>query len=669
MIPMRAILVCCLAVMLLILLEPLASPVYATAFPPLAVRVTQAGSVTITDAMLAQAGWLLPLPRERVTLSRRGQRLPLTDSGFSFSYIGVPSDSRWTHEAVYWLTVADSPALRAALPMQLPTPLRWEPDRLYERHHQTVRGDSWWAGELRGSQTVSATFDLPAALPVGTPLELRLRATHTRSGHAVSITAGGQFAGIVSWDDPPSGAQVITRTVSLPAHAAGPLRVELALASSGDTILVDDLTVPTVYPPAKALASQPLAHATAIPNDLANTDLLIITHSTFRSTLASLIAAHAKRGQRAALVDVQAAYDAYSSGERNPEAIRQLIRHVRPGAVLLVGAGTTALRQDAPARPTFIPPYLMYSVQDGETACDTCYGRLNDGPPTAQVIPDIPVGRFPVATLAEAQTMVAKTATYLTTPPAGAWQSRALVVSDNDFQADGTPDPAGDFTQTAETGIAALPRGLTITRLYYAPNLSAPSGPFDPNTARLRCHMFRALDGGRPSDHACPQVDAAQSGVALWIYVGHGSPWQWATTQPTDPTPYLWYLYDADNRRNGDRLPVLFSMTCLSGDFANPILQSNDERLLLKSGGGVVASIGSAGEGVNSGHARLLRGALTQLYTRTGNRTLGAAHLAGLRALQGGTPDLAFSFSILGDPLVAAPFVPVTSVYLPVVAQ
>src|SRR6266545_8378479 len=135
---MRPILVCSLALVLLILPEPLAWPVYATAFPPLAVRVMQAGSVTITDAMLAQAGWSLPLPRDRVTLSRRGQPLPLTDSGSSFSFVGLSSESRWTHEAVYWLRVADSPALRAVLPAQLPTPLHWEPDLLYERHQKTL---------------------------------------------------------------------------------------------------------------------------------------------------------------------------------------------------------------------------------------------------------------------------------------------------------------------------------------------------------------------------------------------------------------------------------------------------------------------------------------------------------------------------------------------------
>jgi hypothetical protein len=644
-----------------------ASPARAAAYPPLAVRVTQAGVVTVTDAQLAAVGWSLPMPRDRVTLSRRGQALPLTDTGSGFAFVGLPSESRWSREAVYWLSVNDAPAPRAPLPSRLPVPLAWEPDVLYARHQATARGDSWWAGELRGTLTISAMFTLPDAIPAGTPLQLRLRGAEANSSHAVAVAAGGQSIGAVTWDDSSTGAQVVTRTLSLPAHAAGPLRVDLALASSGDTVLVDDLTLPTVFPPAGSVAVPDPLPAVPLPVDLAGAGLLIITHPAFRPALDPLIAAHTRLGRRVAVVDVQAAYDAFSFGERDPEAIRSLIRQTRPTAVLLVGAGTTALRQEAPARPTFIPPYLIRSAQDGETACDTCYTRLNDGDPTAQLLPDIPIGRFPVTTLAEAQTLVAKTVTYLTAPPAGAWQSQALFLADNDYQADGTPDGAESFVQTAETGITVLPRGIRVSRFYYAPD-RAPEDAYDSDVGRLRCRLFRAIDGGSKYDTHCPQnPPGAETGAALFVYVGHGSPWQWAYTAPDAPTSYLWYLYDADARKNGDRLPILLTMTCLSGDFANPILQTNDEHLLLWPNGGVVASLSSSGEGVNTGHARLLPGLLVRLYAVVGDRTLGAAHLAGLEALQGATPDLAFAFNVLGDPLIRAPFVPVSSVNLPVV--
>jgi hypothetical protein len=81
----------------------------------------------------------------------------------------------------------------------------------------------------------------------------------------------------------------------------------------------------------------------------------------------------------------------------------------------------------------------------------------------------------------------------------------------------------------------------------------------------------------------------------------------------------------------------------------------------------VVASLSSSGEGVNTAHATLLAGLLPQLGATTGDRSLGAAHLAGLRQVvaAGGPHDLAYAFGILGDPAVALPFVATSTVFVP----
>jgi hypothetical protein len=135
--------------------------------------------------------------------------------------------------------------------------------------------------------------------------------------------------------------------------------------------------------------------------------------------------------------------------------------------------------------------------------------------------------------------------------------------------------------------------------------------------------------------------------------------------------PYLWYLYDADARHNGGRLPILLSMTCLSGDWANPTLEPTDARLVRWPSGGVVASLSASGQGVNTGHARLLAALLPRLFASDGDRTLGAAYLAGLRTLvaDGRFVDLAFTFGILGDPDVALPMLPAHPLFLPFVPR
>jgi hypothetical protein len=319
--------------------------------------------------------------------------------------------------------------------------------------------------------------------------------------------------------------------------------------------------------------------------------------------------------------------------------------------------------------PTLIPPYLvMADPVRGEIACDTCYTRLDTDDVLADPLPELPVGRFPARTLSEAATLVRKTVTHLTAPPPGPWHTQALLVTDNDREPDGTPDPAGSFVATAEIAAARLPRGMHAQRFFYAPDRPTGAG-FYRSSAELRCRLMRAIDGGSPHDTACPPLPAGTpTGAALWLYVGHASMWQWGATTPADATPYLWYLYDADARHNGDRLPILLSLTCLSGDWANPTLMTTDERLVLWPTGGVVASLSSSGEGVNTAHATLLAGLLPQLGATTGDRSLGAAHLAGLRALlaAGGSNDLAYAFSILGDPAVALPFVATSTVFLPV---
>jgi hypothetical protein len=125
--------------------------------------------------------------------------------------------------------------------------------------------------------------------------------------------------------------------------------------------------------------------------------------------------------------------------------------------------------------------------------------------------------------------------------------------------------------------------------------------------------------------------------------------------------------YDSQ-RRNGGRLPILLTMTCLSGQWTNTVAPTVDARLLLAEGGGVVASLSPTGSGVGRGHAALLGAVVPALAE---GRTLGDAFLAGLTALDasGRDGDLRFSYALLGDPDVALPPLTGRSIYLPLVRR
>lgn len=665
----------------------------------LRVRVTTAGLQQLDGTRLSAAGWNLSVVNPTgIHLWRAGQEVPIElsgtadgrlDSGDTLRFVARIPWSRYTGEAVYWLSYDDSPGLRGSFQLSPGDPVRWEEDTQYYTRYASVNGDHWFGRELATTAERRGTtinLDLPVSAPVGTRLQVALVAKAALS-HSLAASVNGRALTPVTWLS--GGAYLATFTLPntiLP----GSLQLDLQLTSPGstaDTVFIDAVTLPDIRPAYAATPVVPVVERntgvdprTGPTATQRGASYLIITHASLRSALDPLIAAHTQRGDTVGVVDVQSAYDAWTWGDRDPEAIRQLIRTAvatwqpAPRAVLLVGAGSVRMRVvPGQSDPTFIPPYLVNADPiRGEIACDTCYTRLAEGDALADPLPDVPIGRFPARSVADAQVLVRKTVTYLTAPPGGTWQTQAVLLADNDREADGTPDPAGSFVSTAETAAALLPRSMQAQRFYFAPDRATGKGYYQ-TSSELRCRLMRTLDGGSRNDTVCPQLPAgAQTGAALWVYVGHASMWQWGVTTPDSATPYLWYLYDADSRKNGDRLPILLSMTCLTGDWANPILMTTDERMVLWPTGGAIASLASSGQGVNTAHAQLLSGVLPRLFATTGGRrSLGEAHLAGLQAVHaaGGHDDLLYAFGILGDPDVELPFVATNAVFLPITSR
>lgn len=664
----------------------------------LTVTAAQPAVISLAGPALASAGWPLPqIDPQTVQVWRDGAEIPAyvtTDSNGVLADVRFRADgneSAFSREAVYWLTYGRGRGQRLpAMPVGS-MPLRWEVDQTYDPLVASPRGDSWFAVELRpGDEPRPISLTLPAPLAAGSSVQLAVAASLRRGGHELELRTSGERLGVVRWDDGSAAApRQLALTLERPLPA-GPLTLEVALVSVGtDRVLLDSLSFPSLQLPLPTLSPAP---SPVSPRDLragpvagqAGASYLIITHASLQPALAPLVALKQARGDTVGVIDVQWAYDAFSYGERDPAAIRALIATAvahwtpAPRVVLLVGAGTVRMRggearsptpglviSDAPLADPLIPPYLVRGIDpSGEIACDTCFTRLDAADARDDTLPNLPIGRIPARTLDEARTVVNKTVGHVA-PPAGSWRSRVLLLADNDVEATGVADPAGPFSAVIRGAAALLPRGMQVRQFLYAPQPSAPAGAYA-STGELRCRLFRAWDGGSPRDTACPPLAAGdEPGASLLIYAGHGSPWQWGHTSPDAATPYLFYLYDADGRKNTQRLPIVLSMTCFSGNWANPILQSLDERLLVMPTGGSVAAFAAVGSGVNTAHGRLVVGLLPVLTAEAGPRSLGAAHLAALGQLGESFRDLAYSFHILGDPDVQLPPLARQALFLP----
>ncbi len=369
-------------------------------------------------------------------------------------------------------------------------------------------------------------------------------------------------------------------------------------------------------------------------------DYIVISHASFIPALAPLVNLRQSQGLSVQVVDVQAVYDGFGYGEVSPEAIRSYLSHLyhsgspAPTYVLLVGDGTSdPKRYRTDSQTTWLPPYLANADPwIGEVAADNRYVTV-DG---ADLLPDMLVGRLPVNSLAEAQTVVSKIVEYETKPFLGDWNGRISFISDN-------ADAAGNFAAHA----ASLQQTY-VDDPWQATSLNYSAAQF--TEAAMQTSVRQTW----------------QNGTGLLVYTGHSSMHQWGAER-------FFHLDDVANLNNGARLPVVLQMTCFTGSFAQPYWDTLDEALLRHPEGGAVAVWGATGLGVGTGHDALAGGFLQALIGEN-EAGLGTAFLSGKLNLFTNRPanlDLLDTFTLFGDPATQynTDFWAGIPVYLPLVTR
>lgn len=354
-------------------------------------------------------------------------------------------------------------------------------------------------------------------------------------------------------------------------------------------------------------------------------DVLLITHPTLAGALTDLVDLRQSQGLSTAVFNVSWIYDAWGDGRPDPQAIRAFIAAAyaswtpRPTYVLLVGDGSFDPRAYKPTSlPTLIPPYFAdVDPWAGETAADNRYVCV-DG---EDALPDLLLGRLPVQTVEEAQTVVDKIVGYESDPFPGGWNAGVMLVADD-------PDGAGDFPALAEAYTAPyVSDPFTVTRRYCAGVSSTASDCSFQDTTAL--HTALMSDWNR--------------GALVVQFVGHSSWQQWAAER-------FFHLDDLAALHNGRRLPLVVGLTCYTAAFQRPE-PTLDEELVVLDGGGAVAGWGPTGLGSYTGHELLSEGFFRAVFVDE-VETVGQATLQGKLYLAsfGLNPDLVDTYTLLGDP-------------------
>lgn len=346
-------------------------------------------------------------------------------------------------------------------------------------------------------------------------------------------------------------------------------------------------------------------------------DLIIVTVPQFRDALRPLVAARQEQGLRVAVVDVDQIYAAFSGGVPGPEAIRAFVRYARqhwpapaPRYLLLAGDASYDPRGYlGGAELDLVPTQLVRTAFSGWTASDVWYALQDE---VAAALPDLAVGRFPAQTVEQLTTMVAKTLSYAQGNEAAAWRRAAFLVADND-----------------EPGFADAVKAFSEQLAGY----QARSVTIDGDGSAARQELFRAF----------------AEGTGLLGYFGHGSVELWAQEK-------ILAVDDVPKLTNREKLPIVFTVTCLSGLFQHPVKSSLGEALVRAQDGGAVAALVPSSAAILTDQrvlAQRLAAALGASAASGAANRLGDAVLAaqqGIGNAPGGVREVQLTFNLLGDP-------------------
>ncbi len=379
------------------------------------------------------------------------------------------------------------------------------------------------------------------------------------------------------------------------------------------------------------------------PSDLKSAanaaDYLIITPASFTSAIQPLANWRSSNGLRVKVVDVQDIYDEFNGGVFSPQAIRDFLAYAytnwttpAPSYVLLVGDGNYDFKNNMGwGEPNYIPPYLDdIDPWIGETATDNRYVSVSG----ADVLPDMSIGRFPVKTSAETQTMVQNVLAYEQNPPPDGRNSQLTFVADD-------ADAAGDFAAQSDTLAAnEVPPDYSVEKIYYKVT--------HPTASAAKTALLQAINQGRLLVH----------------FSGHASVQFWAAEQLLSVTAL-------PSLTPSPLLPFFVPMTCLEGYFINPKPPGDDYSSLAESvvrlaGRGAIASFSPTGFGLTTGHDLLDQGLFQAIFANHQQEVGIATTQAKIYVTAHSSTNqyLVETYMLFGDPALRLQTLPPTAVLM-----
>jgi hypothetical protein len=370
---------------------------------------------------------------------------------------------------------------------------------------------------------------------------------------------------------------------------------------------------------------------TSLRDDPACPDMLVVYHERFSGAASALRNARSEGIPYAPdpyvrAVDIDAVYDNFSGGRKDPIAIRNYLKFLYDSFsdeggpilkyVLLVGNGTYDTRDII----DFIPFYMnRYYYGPEGVEDDDFLVKLDEGHDN---YPDIAIGRLSVLNEREADNWVDRIVRYGGNIDLGPWRNKVILVADDEsIQKDEYYFMNDAEDMSADDG--QFPRFVDFKKVYLH---NYPKEGFSKPAAK------RDL------------LESWSDGALIVNYAGHGSPKQMADE-------YVMEVSDIDDLTNGNRRPLVLSFSCSTGDLASPDMRSLSQVMCTDEGGGAIATMSAVGESIGPQNTLLNREVVDALFTSrdsTATEPIGYAFLlAKARSVYVANNS---KYALLGDP-------------------
>ena len=178
-----------------------------------------------------------------------------------------------------------------------------------------------------------------------------------------------------------------------------------------------------------------------------NIEFVIVSHPDFLSAANRLADFHLEKdNMNSIVVTPQQIYNEFSSGMQDVSAIRDFLKHQYDKEnsalkyLLLFGDGSYDPKNRVDNNTNFIVTYQSAnSTHPTQTyVTDDYFGLLDDDEGLfINDLVDIGIGRFPVATLKEANVLVDKVERYYEKPSFGSWRNDVAFIADDGDANDG----------------------------------------------------------------------------------------------------------------------------------------------------------------------------------------------------------------------------------------